>query len=88
MNLSRERHIGNRTKLQLRFSTDADALPMHRPSWRGQTPAYRHVGKMMRHELGIIIVIIVVVAVVIVLFLYYYYLNMTDRFIPSISRFC
>lgn len=32
MKVSRERHMGNRTRLQFRLSTEADALLMHRPS--------------------------------------------------------
>lgn len=74
MNLSRERHIGNKTKLQFRFNTDAEALPMHRPSWKRKTSSYIHIGKgpITRHEEGIIIIIIsiiiVVAAVVIVFF--------------------
>lgn len=36
-NVSRERHMGNRTKLQFRFSTDADARLMHSPSWETHT---------------------------------------------------
>lgn len=36
MKVSRERHMGNRTRLQFRLSTDADALLMHRPSCETQ----------------------------------------------------
>lgn len=44
MKVSRQRHMGNSTKLQLRFSTDADALLIHSPIWEKQkknTARYR-----------------------------------------------